>query len=204
MNVVDEKQHVYNIIRQLTEERRLISEERLTITQQIGDWKLRLDELQGMEQAGIEELRATGYVELRNRADKLREISNVAAETKKLLDDINTQAEHISTRGKIEEVPPVENKIPIKDQEEQKDRDTRAYAGKNRGTDELLTYRVLLTSILKAEGMPMKAEKLHERLQAVAEQPITHRRFINSVLYYIVEHNPKIQNVSRGYYQYVL
>jgi len=197
MNINKEKEYIYNIISELTLERRKLTEERMLLTQEIGDWKNRLNELNNLEEKGMDNLDIMSFVELKQQAEKNRELLNVKRETENIITNINE---------KIEVAPIIEQKeeenvlFTVAEQEKQKDREARNRVGKTRvKVDEKFAQRAVM--ILKENGIPTRAKALHEQLEKEFEVELEYRKFANNVMR-LLDNNPKISKPMRGFYQY--
>jgi hypothetical protein len=194
MNINNEKEMVYQIITELTAERRKLTEERFALTKEIGEWKERLNELNRLEEKGLDNLDTIGLYELRKKAHNNQEILNVTRETKSLV-------ENMLKEQTIEEQPKEENKLfTVAEQEKEKDRQVRRGVGKEqRGFAESQFHKAI--SILKEAGVPMKADKLKAELEKELGREINYKTFANGILAKLSNH-PKVTKPMRAFYQY--
>ena len=104
MNIQDEKEYLYNMMKEITQERRKLTDIYFGL-------KERLDFLHIQEQKGLNELSLKGYADLHNQTQKEIAVTNIKRETEYLV-------------GKIESSNIIEEKeksiIPHKEIEEEK------------------------------------------------------------------------------------
>src|SRR6185312_8332177 len=133
MNIQDEKEYLYNMMKEITQERRKLTDIYFGL-------KERLDFLHIQEQKGLNELSLKGYADLHNQTQKEIAVTNIKRETEYLV-------------GKIESSNIIEEKeksiIPHKEIEEEKAK-VRRRKGKISG-DKIIST---IATVLKEEGMP--------------------------------------------------
>lgn len=179
MNISEEKEHLYSMMREITEERRKLTEIYFSLKQ-------RLDSLNGLEIRGLEDLSIKGYVDLFNSREKNQTITNIERE----MSAIKNEAEK---KEKEEEY-----KIPKKEIEIEKDRYAKKSAYLN--LDKVIG---LISHVLKNSDVPMSLKNLHHSVQEVSDVEIKINNFRNNILPRACQKNKNIQRVSRGFYQYV-
>ena len=84
MNIAQEKQYVYDMMREITIERRQLTDIYFQL-------KKRLEELDELEMRGLEELSIKGYIELQNEKDKELKTSNIQRELVYIEEKVKTE-----------------------------------------------------------------------------------------------------------------
>lgn len=185
MNISDEKRHVYSMMKTITEERR-------ELTRIYYDLKLRLDELDKLELRGLEDLSVKGYVDLHN-----------ANELKAVTTNIRREAEHVIKRIEKEIIAdPVEKiiipkaEIELEKEKEDKQRVVGAGLSSEKATG-------IIAHILKEHGAPMTVKDLFDEFSRRVGMLVTRNNFRNNILPRAAKRNRSIDNISRGFYQYL-
>jgi hypothetical protein len=80
MNIGEEKTFIYGMMKDITEERRKLSDQYFSL-------KLRLDDLIKLEEKGIEKLSTTGFIDLFNDRETHIQITNVNREVKHAVEE---------------------------------------------------------------------------------------------------------------------
>lgn len=187
MNISEEKTYLYEMMRNVTEERR-------ELTKIYYELKSRLDDLIMLETRGLEETPIKGIVDLHNARDVQRVASNLRRETENTIGRIEREAEIKGTPLEKTVIPKVEIDIE-KEKEAKKTR-------KNSGLT-IDKAAGIIAHTLKEYGAPIKAKELYELVNAQLEVPITRSNFSNNVLPRSSKVNKRINNVSRGFWQYL-
>lgn len=186
MNLQDEKSYLYEMMRDITKERRKLVEMYYGL-------KERLDFINSMEQKGIEELSLDGYIDLFNKTQKETVINNIKRESEHIIDKIekdnNIEESRIS--------------VNIKEEIKKEDAQKRKGRGKGIGVNKEKVYSAI-SEILKECGTPIALPKLHDSVNKKLDSNIKYDYLQNTLLRDAMAKNKKIQRASRGYYQYIL
>lgn len=180
MNISEEKEHIYSIMRELTLERR-------KITDMYFDLKKRLDELDALQRRGLEDLSLEGYVDLYNKDKKESSIANITREMNRIVKNIENEHE-----------PKEKEIIPKLEIEKEKDK-----MPKIRSSISIDKAAGVIASILKEKGAPMQIKDIHKSMEEKMDTEIKIANLRNNILPRASNINPKIQRAMRGYYQYV-
>jgi hypothetical protein len=185
MNIAEEKVYIYSMMRDITEERR-------DLTKIYFELKSRLDELNRLELRGLEDLSVKGYVDL-----------NKSRNTETAIINIQREASHAINKVQQEANPEPEEKTVIPKLEIEREKDE--IAKKSRKSTGLPLEKVagFIAHVLKEHGVPMSVKDLYEEVNERAENQITRNNFRNNMLPRAAKLNSKINNVSRGFYQYL-
>jgi hypothetical protein len=180
MNINQEKEHLYSMMKDITDERR-------RLTDIYWDLKKRLDFLNSLEERGIEELSLDGYIDLHNKINKEMAVENIKRESSYIIEEIKNPKKE---KNKVE-----------KEVEIQKDNIAKKRKGRGNyiNRDKVIST---LSSILKEEGKPIKVKELYSKVNAVMDIDIKYSNFQNNIIPQAVEKNSKIERVTKGYYQY--
>lgn len=179
MKIQEEKQFIYEMMKNITEERR-------SLTDQYYGLKERLDYLCRLEEQGIEELDLKGYTELHKKS-KEQSINNI----KKQVDFISS---------KIEESNIIEEKEKSVIPEEVLERRKTKTIRKARVNKEKV-YSAIIES-LKDAGKPIKLAELHQRIEEKMEQEVGYKNLQVKLIKEAMEKYPRITKPHTGYYQY--
>lgn len=174
MDISKEKEHIYSLMRNIVEERRILSDMYYGL-------KERLNKLNELELKGIGELDLKGYVDLHNRFNKEVAVTNIKRETEQIV-------------KRIEE-PKVENLIPVKVIEESK----KNIRGNYTNIDKVIG---ITASVLKEKGIPMGISDMYKEVSDRIDERLTEANFRNNIIKKMLQRNPKVQRAMRGYYQY--
>lgn len=203
MNVGEEKEHIYRLMRDIVEERRILSEQYFSL-------KERLDELNKLESKGIEDLSINGYVDLFNKMSKQTEQRNVEREAQHAISQIQMVVDHKKRETEQEErrslIPHDEilrakeldnrNKVKVHKEENVEDIDKK----KKRISTQ--AYRDEIVNILKETGRPMKANEIRQKLEEKLNMEISATSFGTNIMYRVKKFDTNIESASFGYYQY--
>lgn len=195
MNIDEEKEHVYTLMKEITVERRKLTEMYFSL-------KERLDDLSKLEQRGLTEMSLQGYVDLHNKMQKdysESAIKNIERESQYSIRRIERDNREREAEEKRKEEPKFKKEI----QEEKNERRASVLKGKKNVSIERIAS--IVSSILRENGAPMSASDLHEELNNRIEQNITRKNFNSNIMYRINKMgNTRIERPTRGYYQYRL
>jgi hypothetical protein len=181
MNISDEKEHVYSLMREITQERRKLTDIYFSL-------KERLDDLNKLEQRGLGELSLKGYIDLKNQHDKEIAVGNIERESKRAIEKIV-----------IEDKPKENNIIPKAEIERQKEKDSPSKRSSKINLDKIVGY---IVSILKEHGTPMRAKDLYDEVNVRLETELEIKNFYSNILRRACLRSNKIQKAYRGFYQY--
>ncbi len=198
MNISEEKKYVYQMMREITEERRRLTEMYFTL-------KERLESLDKLEQRGLEDLSIQGYLDYLKMKDQelstqniAREASNIANTITNSTDRINVIEERMKEQNeeKKEEVKLKEEPKFKKEIQEESNRRRRAkYANVDKVMDEIVR-------ILKEAGKPMSLDEMYKELIDSSEHYVTKNNFRNNIIRRLMQKHKKVERVTKGYYQY--
>jgi predicted RND superfamily exporter protein len=180
MNIQEEKVFIYKMMRDITAERR-------KLTDTFYDLKKRLDELTSLEEQGLENLSIKGYTDLYNQKNKEYAEANIQREASKALEKINSLY-----NKKEEEIIPSQ----VIQQEKTKDR-------KRKGRLSPEKFNSAIIETLKEAGNPIKCQKLYDNVMERLERNFNYTYFKNK-LRELEKENEKITKPIKGYYQYNL
>lgn len=203
MKICEEKEHIYRLMRDIVEERRILSEQYFSL-------KERLDELNKLESKGIEDLSINGYVDLFNKMSKQTEINNIEREAEHAISQINMVLDHKKKEMNKEEnrsiIPHEEilrskeidnrNKIKVHKEENVED------ISKKKKRISTQVYRDEIVGILKETGRPMKANEIRQKLEDKLNVEISATSFGTNIMYRVKKFDTNIESASFGYYQY--
>lgn len=197
MNISDEKKYLYDMIADL------IADRRRTIDL-IYDFKSRLNEIIRLESLGLNEIPIQSIVDLHNVRDIQRMTTNFERETNHIIR--KTEEEVEVNPVEREAIPKVEPKIEflprVKIEEEKEKVSNQSPTRKSRGMP-LNKAAEIIAHILKEKGIPLKAKDLHALVNEQVDTPIELGNFTKNTLPRSSKLNPRINNVSRGYWQYL-
>lgn len=146
--------------------------ERRRLTDQYAELKKRLDEIINDEKAGIQQLPIAEYMRLANKVNKIKESATPSQEAK------------TKEFKKEVEVAKVKNSPAV-------------------GLADTSKVKGLVLNILKEHGAPMKKSDIYVEIEKqLGSQTPKLKNFNNNMLPRIAKDSSKIENVSRGYYQY--
>lgn len=154
-----------------------ITAERRELTKMYNDLMSRLDSLEYSEE---EELTIEDHVNMYNRIQN-ENFSKIVKEEK------NSEEE--------------DTVIPKYEIELAKDRE--AVKNKNRNVLSLDKATGMIAHALKEHGVPMKVSDLYEAVNNMSEVPISKSNFRNNILPRSMRLNKNIDNIRRGFYQYL-
>ena len=203
MKICEEKEHIYRLMRDIVEERRILSEQYFSL-------KERLDELNKLESKGIEDLSVNGYVDLFNKMSKQTEINNIEREAEHAIGQIKMVLDHKKKEMNKEEersiIPQNEllrakeidsrNKIKVHKEENVED------IGRVKKRISTKMYRDEIVNILQETGRPMKANEIRQKLEDKLNVEISAQSFGTNIMYRVKKFDNKIESASFGYYQY--
>lgn len=187
MNVTEEKEHIYSLMRDMTEERRKLTDMYYSL-------KTRLDDLNKFEQKGLEDLDLKGYVDLHNNNNRDTIVRNVERESKNVINKVNKESEELKEKEEHEKEPKFKKEI-----DNQKD---SIKTPKKRKSIEY--YISVVSEVLKEHGAPMSLSDLHKEVNRKTEADVSPKNFSTNIMYRINKKSTKIERVAMGYYQYRL
>lgn len=181
MNIQEEKLFIYSMMKDITEERRKLTDIYYGL-------KERLDFLHNTEQNGLEDLTIQGYVDLYTQNQKEAIINNLKRE-------VDHQIEKIENHHIIEES---EKSIIPKEETETQKSNLRKRSGH-------LSHEKIAGAIIKAlkdSGHPIKVSDLLDKVNNILEYSISKANFQNNILPRCIKNNKKIERPMKGFYQY--
>lgn len=189
MKISEEKKYLYDMMSEITTERR-------RLTDMYFDIKKRLDELIMLETKGLDEIPIESLVSLHNDRETNRMKENIQKFADHAIHKVEKEHEEI-----VNPTPP--EIIPKREIELAKERESKKSVGRKRTQLSIDRVSSLIAQSLKENGSPMRVADLYERVCELSEQPITRNNFRNNILPRAMKINKNIDNVQRGYYQYL-
>lgn len=189
MKISEEKKYLYEMMSDITTERR-------RLTDMYFDIKKRLDELILLETKGLEDIPIGSLVSLHNSRETDRMKENIQKFADQAIQKVEKEHEEIVNPTKPEI-------IPKKEIELSKEREAKKTTGSRRVQLSSDKVAGLIAQALKENGAPMKVADLYERVCELSEYPIARNNFRNNILPRAMKINKNIDNVQRGYYQYL-
>lgn len=208
MDTLEEKKYIYDMMRDITSERR-------ELTKIYYELKSRLDDLILLETKGLDKTSVKGIVDLHNSRELQQIATNIEREAMGVIR--KTEAEGVLNTSPDSYVdisnevvsPSAENdhqkeevkKLQADSYVEEEPKKVRLY---NRsGTASLDKVASIIAHTLKEHGAPMKSKDLYGIVNDRLDTPIKRANFSNNMLPRASKLNPKINNVSHGYWQYL-
>lgn len=182
MNIQEEKAYIYEMMKEVTQERRRLTDIYYGL-------KERLDFLFLQEQKGLNDLSLKGYTDLYTQTQKEIAATNIQREATYAIKQLELPIE------KKEEILP---KIEVEKEKEIIGIENR----KRKGKLNIDKVTMLIVKVLKEHGAPMKKESLYEKVQGLSDLEITKQNFSNNLLRKAIDKNNKIENIMKGFYQY--
>lgn len=180
MNIGEEKEVLYAMMKEITQERRKLTDIYFSLKQ-------RVDKLNEIETIGLSELNTKDYVEAFNKNNLQTIRDNLERETKRIVENLE---QHSS--------PVQESLIPKEVIAESKERDARITSG----SLPLEKVGGIIARVLKENGVPMSVSNLYEVVNKRADGRIKINNFRNNILPRIIRTNKNIERATRGFYQY--
>lgn len=177
MDINQEKKYIYSIMKEVTEERRSLTEIYYRL-------KERLDKLHELEQRGLTNLDLKGYVDLHNELSKKNIVDNIKRESNKIVKDIEKEYNNSDdTNDKV--VKPID------------------VTASRKPSFELL--KSMITNVLRESNTEMNLDEILECVnnKLKGEYHLTRKNLSSNILYRIFKDNDrKIQRVGHGIYKY--
>lgn len=184
MNIGEEKEHIYSIMREITAERRELTEIYYNL-------KKRLDELTRLEERGLDTLSLKGYADLHNKMSRETSIANIKRES-------NKAVKIIEEESRVDE-DVHSNRENLKKQI-QKDKSESKPKRVSISFERMVS---MVTNVLKEHGAPMKLDDLYNVINEKTNGAVGKKNFSNNIMYRMVNSSDnKIERAGRGYYQY--
>lgn len=181
MNITEEKRYIFEMMKDITAERR-------NLTEQYYGLKERLDELNKLEQRGLEDLSIKGYVDLYNKTNAEVMTTNLKRETehqiKKIQNDNNIEESRLQVKIK-EDIQEEDNKRPIR-------------KGKNMPRERVISA---IIEVLKESGTPLSVDDLLLKVNEKLEMNMK-KQYLQNIITIAVKKYDRINRPTRGYYQY--
>lgn len=201
MNISQEKEYIYKLMREITEERRVL-------TNLYYDLHKRMADLNKLEETGLTDLSIEGYADLHNKMNKNLIISNQQREAMQIFAESRKEVEEQPVQEK-----PVEEKriIPLEeiDRVKQLDKKSKVKVSKPKKRKRIVERKkavIILKHILLEEGVPVEKKKLYQlflKHLEVGQQDFTYHNFSYNLLPRVQEIDPNIQIINGNMYQYV-
>lgn len=206
MRIEEEKKYIYDMMREITEERR-------KLTEVYYDLKKRLDELNELEIRGLEKLSVKGYVDLHNERIKELAVTNVTREANNVIKRIEN--EHKKTQEesmqKKSSTIPKEEILRLKEIDSKGKVKTTTPTPTHDNTPERKSIKRLnmnelipvIEDLLKEKGIPMSISEIHQKAEEKLERRIDPKNFQKNALPRALKFSDHIDRATKGYYQYV-
>jgi hypothetical protein len=210
MNISEEKQFIYDMMRDVSKERRQLTDIYFGLKQ-------RLDDLNKLEMRGLEDLSIKGYADLFNDHNRRTSVDNIRRETEHLVNNINREAEVFSNPQPSQSIPQHEiseqryrdsstsiTTKPSKPKNVKRSGKTKVNQHNPQNKIRMKKIRKLVPEILKEEGIPMDARSVWEKLQTkdIDLGDLDINTFRGNNFYRVTRENENIEKVSTGFYQY--
>ena len=210
LNISEEKQFIYDMMRDVSKERRQLTDIYYGLKQ-------RLDDLHKLELRGLEDLSIKGYVDLHRDSSRKQSVENIKRESENIINKINKESEQ------LEENDDNQSKIPQYEISEQRFRDSKSTSSKpvrkaeikvkeqvkdnNRGynMERSRKIRKLIPQIIKDEGIPLDARRVWDKLlerDDIDVEDIGIKNFRSNHFFRVTRDNENLVRVSKGFYQY--
>jgi hypothetical protein len=184
VNITEEKKYLFEMMKDITAERR-------SLTELYFGLKERLDELNKLEQRGLEDLSIKGYVDLYNKTNAEVMTTNLKRESehliKKIEKDNNIEESRLQVKIK-EEIKEEDNKKPVR----------RGKAGKSSNE----RYHSAILEVLKEGGKPLSINELLSKVNEMLDDNIKKSHFSTNLIPNAMKKYNKIDRPMRGFYQY--
>lgn len=184
MNITNEKEHIYQLMKELISERR-------SITHMYYELKERLNELTKLEQRGLTDLNIKGYTDLYNNYNKETATNNIQREASHQINKINKETEQVN------------NPKPQPKYEKEITKQNNNKSKKKRTSLERIIS--IITEILRESSTPISTNQLWESVnnRLGDSYHISKSNFGNNIMYRINQRtDTRIEKAHRGYYQY--
>lgn len=217
MNIAEEKEYLYQTMKLMLEERRLISDELLEI-------RKRINKLTDFQELGISDIPAIDYISLRKslnekKYETVRDVTkNVHDAYKKTMhyatpqDTPTDYGENFEKKEEknhiiIEEIQDEKEQksfvdtwedISIKEKEELKPIKSSNIKKKKPSFERMST---VVINLLKESGMPLDTHTIRKHLEETLDYTFSGNGF-SMVLWKVKKENERIEQPSRGFYQY--
>lgn len=203
MNINEEKEHLYNMMRDITSERR-------QLTDMYFGLKERLDDLNKLEQRGLKDLSVKGYIDLYNKEEPELVAKNLQREMNHLAHKIMAEPRQEEEENSIipksvisEQRFADSNKIiKTKKTKEVKEPKESKLKIKSKKTIPYEKISDAVIEILKEKGTPVKMSDLFILLNVKFDGAIHKGNFQTNVIPRMMEDDSNLEKPYRGFYQY--
>jgi hypothetical protein len=179
MNIQAEKVYIYDMLRDITKERR-------KLVDMYYDLKQRLDFLNSIEERGIEDLSIKGYVDLHNQNAKEAAVNNLKRETEHQIEKIEkSYIIEESEKSVIPEEEIVKEKLKVR---------------RGRLSREKVESTIKL--VLKDAGVPLQLGEIINRASAILDAKVSKTNLQAHIIPELLEQDERFTRPMRGYYQY--
>ena len=203
MDIRKEKEYMYNMMRDVSAERRRLTDIYYELLK-------RINELSKLEEVGVTDLSIEGYLDLGNKinaklikANQEREALTIFSDSRK---EVEQQTEE-ETRENITPktvVPSVELDSLKQFDNKFKPKVTEKKVKKHISTKKAHSY---IKDVLIEKGTPMETKDLYARIiekYSIDEEDFKYRNLVQNVLPRVSSLDSKLQKVGRSTFQYVL
>lgn len=182
MNIREEKEYCYQMMREISQERR-------KLTEMYYGLKERLDNLDKLEQRGLDDLDIKGYVDLYNERNKDIIVSNVKRETDSIIQNLEKDIKKENASKAEKENDFIEEKKPVK----RKGSFTRVSTERSFSA---------IVEVLKEQGVPCDFKTLQKLAEEKMGVSVNQHNFRYAIIPKLMEENKKVTRPTKGFLQY--
>ncbi|MFQ3543670.1 hypothetical protein Q7A53_06260 [Halobacillus rhizosphaerae] len=201
MNISEEKGFLFEMMKDVTKERR-------ELTSIYYGLKTRLDQLNELEQRGIEDLSVKGYVDAYTDYERVNSIQNIQREANNLINRIEETAEKVK-QGQTNTQEPKIPKHEIAEQRYQDNKDKPTPSPKKKKkkvqVDSKKLRELISETFRENEGEAMNAGMVFDIVMEKSEydkEDVGLKNFRGNIFSRTVKDDEMIEKESRGYYIY--
>lgn len=205
MNISDEKKYIYDMMRTVVEERRILTDIYFSLKERLND----LDEL---ERKGLSDLSIKGYVDLQNERNQTQMLENTQRELahlkQKLETEKNVSKPEISSISSftISEQQYRDNNRIIKNTKKKSQETKQTKTRRPKGTTKRV-HEMIFKELKERKDRAFNASDMYDILladQFFRDLNFDMADFRSNMFFRVISRNPDvIKRVSTGTYQYV-
>lgn len=181
MNITEEKRYLFEMMKDITAERRKLTEMYYGLKEQ-------LDDLNKLEQRGLEDLSIKGYVDLFNKTNAEIMTNNLKRETEHLVQKIEKD-------NNIEE-----SRLQVKIKEEIKEEENIKPTRRGKQMPREKVFSAIL-EVLKESHVPLSVDDLLIKVNDKMEIDMK-KQYMQNMITMAIKKYDRIDRPTRGYYQY--
>lgn len=193
MKVSEEKRYIYEMMREITTERR-------RLTDIYYDLKKRLDELNSLEIRGLEDLSLKGYVDLHSHRNREVCVENIKRESERAIRRVLDSSNEIEEKS-VSIIP--QDEI---DRAKEIDSLGKVKMSKEKRKSTQLSLKEIVPAIeeaLRESGIPLSIDDIRIEVEKILGKEINKGNFQRNILPRATKQSDRIKRATRGYYQYV-